>query len=47
MSQRYNDNTIRPKQQDTQLGVLKIDNFCRKFRRIPRVQETSLPGLGI
>ena len=44
MSQRYNDNTIRPKPQDAQFGVLKIDNFCWKFSRIPRVQETTLLG---
>ena len=47
MAQRYNDNTIRPKPQDTQLGVLKIDNCCRKISRVPRVQETTLLGLGI
>ena len=28
MSQRYNDNTKRPKLQDTQLGILNFFAFC-------------------
>ena len=33
MSQRYNDNTKRPKPQDTQLEILKICAFCRKIQQ--------------
>ena len=40
MSQRYNDN-IRPKPQDTQLGILKIYAFCWKIQ-----QRASGPGEG-
>ena len=39
MSQRYNDNTKRPKLQDTQLGILKIYAFRRKIQ-----QRLSGPG---
>ena len=38
MSQRYNDNTKRPKPQDTQLGILKTYAFCQKTQ-----QRTSCP----
>ena len=38
MSQRYNDNTKRPKPQDTQLGILKTYEFCQKIQ-----QKTSCP----
>ena len=33
MSQRYKNNTKRSKQQDTQLGILKIFAFCRKIKQ--------------
>ena len=39
MSQRYNDNTKRPKLQDTQLGMLKFYVFCWKIQ-----QRASGPG---
>ena len=33
MSQRYKDNIIRPKLQDTQLGILKNYAFYRKIQQ--------------
>ena len=38
MTQRYNDNTKRPKPKENQLGILKIYAFCQKFQ-----QSTSGP----
>ena len=32
MSQRYNDNTKRPKPKENQLGILRIYAFCRKIQ---------------
>ena len=39
MSQIYNDDTKRPKPQDTQLVILKILAFCWKIK-----QRASVPG---
>ena len=39
MCQRYNDNTKKPKLQDTQLGILIIHTFCQKNQ-----QRVSSPG---
>ena len=33
MSQRYNDNTKRPKPKENQLGILKIYAFCWKIQQ--------------
>ena len=33
MSQRYNDNTKRPKPKENQLGILKIHAFWRKIQQ--------------
>ena len=33
MSQRYNDNTKRPKPKENQLEILKIYVFCQKFQQ--------------
>ena len=42
MSQIYNQKLKRSKPQDTQLGILKMYAFCRKFSRGPQVQERAL-----
>ena len=42
MRQTYNGNIKRPKLQNTQLGILNIYAFCRKFSRVPRVQQRAL-----
>ena len=47
MSQRYNDNTERPKLKENQLGILEVYTFCRKFSRGPQVQDRVLLGLRI
>ena len=47
MSQRYNDNTKRPKPKENQLGILKVMYFARRFSRGPWVQERALLGLHI
>ena len=39
MSQRYNDNTIRPKPKQNEPGILKIYRFCQKIQ-----QKASGPG---
>ena len=39
MSQRYNDNTKRPKPKQNQPGILKIYRFCQKIQ-----QRASGPG---
>ena len=39
MSQRYNDNTKRPKPKENQLEILKIFAFCQKIQ-----QRASGPG---
>ena len=39
MSQRYYDNTKRPKPQETQLGIRRIYAFCWKIQ-----QRASGPG---
>ena len=44
MSQRY-DKIKRPKLQHTQLGILIIYTFARKFSREPWVQERALQAL--
>ena len=41
MSQRYNDNTKRPKLKENQLRSLKIYTFCQKIQ-----QRVSGPGEG-
>ena len=41
MSQRYNDNTKRPKPKENQLGILKIYAICRNIQ-----QRASGPGEG-
>ena len=33
MSQRYNDNTKRPKLKENQLGILKVYVFCQKIQQ--------------
>ena len=33
MSQRYDDNTKRPKPRDDQQGILKIYAFCREIQQ--------------
>ena len=33
MSQRYNDNTKRPKSKENQLEILKIYAFCQKIQQ--------------
>ena len=38
-SQRYSDNTKRPKPKENQLGILKIYAFCQKIQ-----QRASGPG---
>ena len=45
LSQRYNDNIKRQKHEDTQLGILKIWHFARKFGRGPQIQERALLAL--
>ena len=39
MSQRYNDNTKRPKPKENRLGFLKIYAFCQKIQH-----RVSAPG---
>ena len=39
MSQRYNDNTERPKLKENQLRILKVYGFCQKVQ-----QRASGPG---
>ena len=45
MSQRYNDNTKRPKPQDTQLGISKIYAFCRKIQQRASDPRESAAGV--
>ena len=41
----YNDNTKRPKLQDTQLGILKIYGFCQKIQQEASGSVESAAGV--
>ena len=45
MSQRYNDNTKRPKLEKNQLGILKIYAFCRKIQQRASGLGESVAGV--
>ena len=41
MSQRYHDNTKRPKPKENQLGILNIYTFCWKILEIMRGNQKN------
>ena len=47
MSQRYNDNTKRPKPKENQLEILKIYAFCQKIQQRALAPAESAAGVTI
>ena len=45
MSQRYNDNTERPKLEENQLGILKVYAFCQKVQERASGPRESAAGV--
>ena len=45
MSQRYNDNTERPKLKENQLGILEVYTFCQKVQ--PRASGPGESAAGV
>ena len=45
MNQRYNNNTKRPRPQDTQLGILKIYALCHTIQQRALVPRESAAGI--
>ena len=47
MSQRYNDNTKKPKLKETQPGILKIYIFCWKIQQKGSIAGESAAGVNL